>query len=107
MTTQTELKLEQLPYGKDAETVKDLTALIALPGKLFRAIGRLIDTVGEAIQIRNRYVALDNLDDATLQSLGLTRQSIARVVAQEAGLLTAVTAPVAHNSNERTIRPAA
>lgn len=104
MTTHTELKLEQLPYGHEAAVISDL---MALPGKLFAGIGKFVEILGEAIAIRNRYLELDGLNDAALQTLGINRQDIPQLVALEAGLITAVKTPVAHNSNERTIRPAA
>jgi uncharacterized protein YjiS (DUF1127 family) len=105
MTTQkTELNLEQLPYGYEAGLV---SKLIAVPGKIVRSIGKFFDTLGEAIELRNRYVALDSLNDATLKSLGLTRANISQVVALEAGLIDAPATPVADNSNVRSIRPAA
>lgn len=103
MTTQTELKLEQLPYGHEAALLSDL---IALPGKIVLALGKLIDTLGEAIEMRNRYLELDNLNDAALENLGLTRASIPQVVAFEAGLIDTAEVRVANN-NERSIRPAA
>jgi hypothetical protein len=93
MTTQTNLTLEQLPYGYEAGLVTDL---IALPGKLFRAIGAFFTTLDEAIELRNRY--------ADLESIGVDRATIAKTIAQEAGLFGAN--PVAHNSNER-VRSAA
>ena len=105
MTTQnTELKLEQLPYGYEAGLV---SSLIAVPGKIVRSIGKLFDTLGEAIEMRNRYLELDRLNDAALNSLGITRQTIPQAVALEAGLLDAPVTPVADNSNVRSVRPAA
>ena len=104
MTTHTELKLEQLPYGHEAALISDL---MALPGKFFAALGELADTLGEAITMRNRYLELDGLNDASLKVLGINRQDIPQVVALEAGLLATVKTPVAHNSNVREIRPAA
>ena len=104
MTTQTELKPEQLPYANETALVNKL---MALPGKFFARLGNLLATLSNAIEMRNRYVALDSLDDATLENLGITRATIPQIVAREAGLIKVVEAPVAHNSNERTIRPAA
>jgi uncharacterized protein YjiS (DUF1127 family) len=104
MTTHTELKLEQLPYGRQAAAISDL---MVLPGKFFARLGSLIETLGQAITMRNRYLELDGLNDAALQTLGINRQDIPQVVALEAGLIAAVKTPVADNSNERTIRPAA
>ena len=86
--TQTNLQLEQLPYGYEAGLVTDL---MALPGKLVAAIGKLFDTLDEAIALRNRYAELDRI--------GVDRATIAQTVAQEAGLFVA--APVADNSNEQ------
>ncbi len=91
--TQTNLTLEQLPYGYEAGLVTDL---MALPGKFFGAIGKLFDTLDEAIELRNRYADLDKI--------GVDRATIAQTVAQEAGLFVAT--PVAHNSNDR-VRSAA
>lgn len=104
MTTHTELKLEQLPYGHEAALISDL---LVLPGKLFARLGQLFDTLGEAIAMRNRYLELDGLNDTALQTLGIARQDIPQLVAREAGLIAVVETPVAHNSNERAIRPAA
>ena len=106
MTTQTKpnLTLEQLPYGYEAGLVSDV---MALPGKLFAAIGKFVETLDEAIELRNRYLELNGLDQIDLARLGLTRETISKAVAQEAGLLTAT--PVAHNSNtnDQSYRPAA
>jgi hypothetical protein len=74
-----------------------ITDLVRLPGKLFAAIGRFIDNLDEAIDLRNRYLELNSLDPADLARLGITRQTISKVVAEEAGLFDT---PVAHNSNE-------
>jgi uncharacterized protein YjiS (DUF1127 family) len=105
MTTNTELKLEQLPYGYEASLVSDL---IALPGKLFASLGKLIDALDEAVEMRNRYLELDGLNDAALKNLGIARETIPQVVAREAGLIEAVATPVAHNTNTvPSIRPAA
>ncbi len=104
MTTHTELKLEQLPYGREAAAISNL---LVLPGKLFAAIGTLVETLGEAIAMRDRYLELDGLNDAALKHLGIARQDIPQLVAREAGLLAEVKTPVAHNSNVRSIRPAA
>jgi len=104
MTTHTELKLEQLPYGYEASLVSDV---MALPGKFFASLGNLFGALGDAIEMRNRYLELDGLNDATLQSLGITRQTIPQLVALEAGLIETVETPVAHNSNVNSIRPAA
>jgi hypothetical protein len=103
-TPNTELKLEQLPYGYEAGLV---TNLIAVPGKIVRVIGQLLDSVGEAVEMRNRYLELDGLNDAALKNLGIARETIPQVVALEAGLIEAPVTPVAHNSNVRSIRPAA
>lgn len=86
--TQTNLTLEQLPYGYEAGL---LTDLIALPGKLFAAIDTFFATLDEAVAMRNRYAELDRI--------GVDRATIAQTVAQEAGLFVA--APVADNSNEQ------
>lgn len=102
--TQTNLKLEQLPYGYEAGLVTDL---IALPGKLVGSIGKLFAALGDAIEMRNRYLELDSLNDAALAQLGVKRETIPLVIAREAGLLETVVTPVAHNSNERNVRPAA
>lgn len=105
MTTQTHLKLEQLPYGHEAELV---TNLMAFPGQVIAGVRKLVAALDEAIEMRNRYVELDRLDDATLGRLGIKRQTIPQVVALEAGLLgKAAKTPVADNSNDRSIRPAA
>jgi hypothetical protein len=101
MTTQfkTLLPLEQMPYGYQFGL-----DLMALPGKLFAAIGRFIDTLDEAIDLRNRYLELNGLDQADLARLGITRQTISQAVAEEAGLFDA---PAANNSNDEGYRPAA
>ena len=104
MTTHTELKLEQLPYGHEAAQI---SSLMALPGKLFAGLRNLVETLDEAIAMRNRYLELDGLNDAALEHLGIARQNIPQVVAREAGLIAEVKTPVAHNSNVREIRPAA
>ncbi len=102
MTTQTNLTLEQLPYGYEAGLVSDL---MALPGKLFSAIGKLFATLDEALELRNRYLELDGLTAGDLARLGITRATISQTDAEEAGLLVAT--PVAHNSNDRGVRSAA
>jgi uncharacterized protein YjiS (DUF1127 family) len=105
MTTQKNLQLEQLPYGYEAGLVTDL---MAVPGKVIAGIGRLIETLGEAIEMRNRYLELDGLNDAALKQLGIKREAIPQVVALEAGLFGHVNeTPVAHNNNDRDVRPAA
>jgi hypothetical protein len=92
MTTQTNLTLEQLPYGYEAGLVTDL---MALPGKLFAAIGKFFETLDEAVALRNRYAELDKI--------GVDPATIAQTVAKEAGLFAT---PVAHNSNDQ-VRKAA
>lgn len=104
MTTHTELKLEQLPYGHEAALISDL---MALPGKLVAGLTTFLETLGEAIAMRDRYLELDGLNDASLKILGISRQDIPQVVALEAGLIAAVKTPVADNSNVLEIRPAA
>jgi len=105
MTTQTTLKLEQLPYGYEAALVSDL---MAFPGKVIAGLSKLFAALGEAVEMRNRYLELDGLNDAALNQLGITRETIPQVVAAEAGLLDAtVQTPVAHNSNARDVRTAA
>lgn len=103
MNTQTELKLEQLPYGREAAAVSDF---LAAPAKLFAAIGKLLNVLEEAITMRNRYVELDALDQATLAKLGIARPDISQIVAAEAGLLVPPTTRVAGNSNLRNVRAA-
>lgn len=107
MTTQTQttVKLEQLPYGQEAALV---SALIALPGKLIAGLGKAFATLGAAIEMRNRILELNDLNDAALSQFGIQRQTITQFVAIEAGLLREnAKTPVAGNSNLRTIRPAA
>ena len=105
MTTQTHLELQQLPYGNEAELVTDI---MAFPGKVLAGFRKLVAALDEAIDMRNRYVELDNLDDATLSRFGIKRETIPQVVAVEAGLLgLAEKTPVADNSNDSDVRPAA
>lgn len=104
MTTQTKLTLEQLPYGYEAGLVSDL---FAIPGKIVHALGTLLDSLGEAIDLRNRYLELNGLTDAALKNRGIARETIPQVVAFQAGLIETHVAPVAHNANLHSIRPAA
>ena len=105
MTTQTNLKIEQLPYGYEAGLVSNL---IALPGKVIARLGKLIATLDDALAMRDRYAALDRLNDATLKEMGITRETIPQIVATEAGLFEpAAKEPVAHNSNATDVRTAA
>ena len=66
MTTQTELKPEQLPYANETALVNKL---MALTGKFFTRLGNLLDTLSNAIEMRNRYVALDSLDVNAAQDM--------------------------------------
>ncbi len=104
MTTQTNLKLEQLPYGQEAALVSDL---MALPGKLVAGFGKFFAALGEAIELRNRYLELNGLNDAALSQLGIRRETIPQVVAFEAGLIATKAATAANNNTVRTVRPAA
>ena len=107
MTTQTNLTLEQLPYGYEAALLSDL---FAIPGKILGAIGSFVASLEEAIELRNSYLALNGLSDGALERLGIARATIPQIVAFQAGLFeTPVTpvADVADNSNLRAIRPAA
>jgi uncharacterized protein YjiS (DUF1127 family) len=103
MTTQRNLKLEQLPYGHEAALVSEL---LALPGKAIAGIGKLFAALGEAIELRNRYLELNGLSDAGLSQLGIRRETIPQVIALEAGLIDTQAAPAANN-NLRAVRPAA
>lgn len=105
MATQTTLNFERLPYGQEAALLSNI--FITVPGKILAAVGKMFDTLSDAIAMRDRYVELNGLDEAQLTRLGIKRQNIPQVVAVEAGLLETVTTPVAHNSNERDVRPAA
>ena len=100
------LTLEQLPYGYEAGLLSDL---FALPGKIAGAIIAFIDSVGEAIDLRNNYLALSSLSDAALQQRGLSRETIAQFVAYQAGLIAAPVTPAANNGNSslQVVRPAA
>lgn len=102
--TQTNLKLEQLPYGPEAALVSDL---IAFPGKVIAGLGKVFAALGEAIELRNRYLELNGLDDAGLRKVGLRRDAIPQVVAHEAGLIDTQAAPAANTNAVRTVRPAA
>lgn len=104
MTTPNNLTLEQLPYGYEAGLLSDL---FAVPGKIALAIGAFFDSLGEAIDMRNRYLELDGLSDAVLESRGIARTSIPQIVAFQAGLIEAPATLVAHNSNQDVVRPAA
>lgn len=104
MATQTELTLEQLPYGYEAGL---LTALLTFPGKVVRAILVSVDTLGEAIAMRNRFVELTSLSDRALKDRGIDRDAIPQVVAFQAGLLSSEAAPLANSNVARSIRPAA
>ena len=101
------LTLEQLPYGYEAGLVTDL---FTIPSNIARAIGGLFASLGEAIDLHNRFVELSGLSDAALKSRGIEREAIPQIIASQAGLIKAPVAPVAHNSNLsnlRVIRPAA
>ena len=104
MKTPTNLTLEQLPYGYEAGLVTDL---FAIPRKIVQAIGGLFDSLGEAIDLHNRYVELNGFSDALLKSHGIERETIPQIIATQAGLIEVPVAPVAHNANLRVIRPAA
>lgn len=98
------LTLEQLPYGHEAGLVTDL---FAIPRKIVQAVGGWFASLGEAIDLHNRYVELNGLSDATLKSRGIDREAIPQIIAAQAGLVAVPVAPVASNSNLRTVRPAA
>jgi hypothetical protein len=102
--TQTNLKLEQLPYSQEAALV---SSLIALPGKVIAVFGQFFAALGEAIELRNRYLELNGLDDAALSQLGIRRETIPQVIALEAGLIAIKAAPAANNNTVRAVRPAA
>lgn len=104
MTTQTNLKLEHLPYGQEAALLSDL---MAVPGKVAASLGRFFATLSEAIEMRNRYVELSTLSDAALNQLGIVRETIPQVVAAEAGLLGQPVSKAANSNNLHTVRPAA
>lgn len=104
MKTNTNLSLEQLPYGYEAGLVTDI---FAIPSKVVRAIGGLFGSLGEAIDLHNRYMELNGFSDVTLKSRGIEREAIPQIIATQAGLIDVPVAPVAHNSNRRAIRPAA
>lgn len=102
--TQTNLKLEQLPYGHEAALVSDL---MAFPGKVIAGLGKIFAALGEAIELRNRYLELNGLNDAALNQLGISRETIPHIVAHEAGLIATKNAPAANNNTVREVRPAA
>jgi hypothetical protein len=104
MTTQTNLTLEQLPYGREAALVSDL---MTLPRKVVAQVGNFFATIGQAIELRNRYLELNGLDDAALIELGLERDAIPAFVAREGGLLATPAAPAANSNFDLAIRPAA
>lgn len=105
MATQNELNFKQLPYGKEAALVTDL---IAFPRKLLNGFKNLFVALEDAIEMRNRYMELEGLNDAALNQLGIKREAIPQIVAREAGLLgEAAETPVAHNNNDRDVRSAA
>lgn len=104
MTTQTNLKLEQLPYSQEAALVSDL---LAVPGKVIAGLGKVFAALGEAIELRNRYLELNGLDDAALRHLGISRETIPQIVALQAGLIDNQAAPAANNNAVREVRPAA
>ena len=98
------LSLEQLPYGYEAGLVTDI---FAIPRKIVQAVAGLFGSLGEAIDLHNRYVELNGFSDVTLRSRGIDREAIPQIVATQAGLIAVPVAPVAGNSNLRAIRPAA
>lgn len=102
--TQTNLTLEQLPYGREAALVSDL---MTLPRKVVAHVGNFFAALGEAIELRNRYLELNGLDDAALSHLGIRRDAIPELVALEGGLIATPVAPAANSNVVRTVRPAA
>jgi hypothetical protein len=94
----TALNPNALPYAKAANLLTDAYNVIA---GTVAAVRKLNGAVTEALAMRNRYYELNALSDASLQSLGVTRNAIPQIVATEAGLFTPnEVAPIASNNNE-------